>query len=54
MTVPGDWCYPMVNSSNCADKCHVLAPSCQSPSPPSNEGRTGCDLRQLETDSQRV
>lgn len=49
MTVPGDWCYPMVNSSSCADKCHVHPPSCPSPSSPADTGRTGCDLRQLET-----
>jgi hypothetical protein len=49
MTVPGDWCYPMVNSSSCADKCHTPPPSCPSPSPPANKDRTGCDLRQLRT-----
>jgi hypothetical protein len=49
ISVPGDWCYPMVNNSRCADKCHMPAPSCPSPSPPSNKERTGCDLRQLRT-----
>lgn len=49
MSVPGDWCYPMVNSSGCADKCTMPRPSCPSLSPPSNQDRTGCDLRQMRT-----
>jgi len=47
ITAPGDWCYPMVNSSGCDDRCSVPPPSCPSPSPPANANILGCDLRQL-------
>ena len=51
ITAPGDWCYPMVNSSGCTDSCSVPPPACPSPSQPVNGNTYGDDLRQLWTAS---